>query len=31
MKCKARAYAEKFSWDDCFKRQLNLYREICNK
>lgn len=31
MKQKARAYAEKFSWDDCFKRQLELYRQICNK
>lgn len=31
MKQKARAYAEKFSWNDCFKRQLNLYRQICNK
>ncbi|MBR3669302.1 MAG: glycosyltransferase [Fibrobacter sp.] len=31
MKQKARTYAEKFSWDDCFKRQLELYRQICNK
>jgi Glycosyltransferase len=31
MKQKARAYAEKFSWNDCFKRQLELYRQICNK
>lgn len=31
MKLKARAYAEKFSWNDCFERQLNLYRQICNK
>ena len=28
MKRKARAYAEKFSWNDCFVRQLELYREI---
>ena len=28
MKRKARAYAEKFSWNDCFMRQLELYREI---
>lgn len=28
MKRKARAYAEKFSWNDCFMRQLKLYREI---
>lgn len=27
-KVKARAYAEKFSWNDCFKRQLALYKEI---
>lgn len=27
-KRKARAYAEKFSWNDCFKRQLDLYREL---
>ena len=27
-KAKARKYAEKFSWNDCFKRQLNLYKEI---
>ena len=31
MKQKARTYAEKFSWDDCFKRQLELYRQVCNK
>ena len=31
MKQKARAYAEKFSWNDCFKRQLELYRQICNR
>jgi alpha-1,6-mannosyltransferase len=30
LKQKARAYAEKFSWDECFKRQLNLYQEIYN-
>ena len=29
MKQKARAYAEKFSWKDCFTRQLELYRQIC--
>ncbi len=28
MKRKARNYAEKFSWNDCFVRQLDLYREI---
>ena len=28
MKLKARAYAEKFSWNECFTRQLNLYRKI---
>jgi len=28
MKQKARAYAEKFSWNDCFTRQLELYRQI---
>ena len=27
-KIKARKYAEKFSWNDCFKRQLALYKEI---
>jgi len=27
-KNKARKYAEKFSWNDCFKRQLQLYKEI---
>lgn len=27
-KLKARLYAEKFSWNDCFKRQLDLYNEI---
>ena len=31
MKQKARTYAEKFSWNDCFKRQLELYRHICNR
>ena len=31
MKRKARAYAEKFSWNDCFERQLELYQEIANK
>ena len=30
-KRRARAYAEKFSWNDCFMRQLDLYREISNK
>ncbi len=25
---KARAYAEKFSWDACFQRQMELYREF---
>ena len=28
MKQKARAYAEKFSWNDCFERQLTLYRKL---
>lgn len=28
MKENARAYAEKFSWNDCFKRQLQLYRDL---
>lgn len=28
LKQKARAYAEKFSWNDCFMRQLGLYQEI---
>ena len=28
MKQNARAYAEKFSWTDCFKRQLLLYQQI---
>jgi len=28
MKQKARAYAEKFSWNDCFGRQLDLYRKL---
>ena len=28
MKQKARAYAEKFSWNDCFTRQLELYKQI---
>lgn len=27
-KKKARQYAEKFSWNDCFKRQLELYRNM---
>lgn len=27
-KIKAREYAEKFSWEDCFKRQLQLYQEL---
>jgi len=27
----ARLYAEKFSWNDCFKRQLDLYKEISTK
>ncbi|MCF0221536.1 MAG: glycosyltransferase [Fibrobacter sp.] len=27
-KTNARKYAEKFSWSDCFKRQLTLYKEI---
>ncbi len=31
MKEKARAYAEKFSWNDCFKRQLELYKQIYNQ
>ena len=31
MKQKARAYAEKFSWADCFKRQLELYKLIYNQ
>ena len=30
-KIKARKYAEKFSWNDCFKRQLALYKEIAKK
>lgn len=30
-KWNARAYAEKFSWEDCFKRQLDLYKQIANK
>ena len=30
-KLKARAYAEKFSWDDCFKRQLEIYKQIANQ
>ena len=30
-KLNARAYAEKFSWDDCFRRQLELYKQIANK
>jgi len=29
-KLKARQYAERFSWNDCFMRQLNLYKEISN-
>ena len=28
---KARKYAEKFSWNDCFTRQLALYKEITKK
>lgn len=28
MKKNARSYAEKFSWTDCFKRQLDLYKSI---
>ena len=24
----ARTYAEKFSWNDCFKRQLDLYKKV---
>ena len=28
MKQNARAYAEKFSWNDCFERQLSLYRKL---
>lgn len=28
MKENARTYAEKFSWNDCFKRQLQLYRDL---
>ena len=31
MKQKARVYAEKFSWADCFKRQLELYKLIYNQ
>ena len=31
MKQNARAYAEKFSWADCFKRQLELYKLIYNQ
>ena len=31
MKQKARTYAEKFSWADCFKRQLELYKLIYNQ
>lgn len=30
-KLNARAYAEKFSWDDCFKRQLELYKQIAKQ
>ncbi len=30
-KLNARKYAEQFSWNDCFKRQLNLYQEIHNQ
>lgn len=30
-KINARSYAEKFSWDDCFKRQLELYKQIANQ
>ncbi|SHI77297.1 glycosyltransferase [Fibrobacter sp. UWP2] len=28
MKQNARAYAEKYSWEDCFKRQLDLYKSL---
>lgn len=28
MKQNARAYAENFSWNDCFKRQLQLYKKL---
>lgn len=28
MKLNARKYAEKFSWNDCFKRQLELYKGL---
>ena len=31
MKQNARAYAEKFSWANCFKRQLELYKLIYNQ
>ena len=31
MKQRARSYAEKFSWTDCFKRQLHLYKQIYNQ
>ena len=31
MKQNARAYAENFSWDDCFRRQLGLYKQIYNQ
>lgn len=27
-KANARQYAEKFSWTDCFKRQLDLYKQL---
>ena len=30
-KTNARTYAEKFSWNDCFKRQLDLYKQIYNQ
>jgi alpha-1,6-mannosyltransferase len=30
-KANARTYAEKFSWNDCFKRQLDLYKQIYNQ
>lgn len=28
MKQNARAYAENYSWEDCFKRQFELYKEL---
>ena len=30
-KLNARAYAEKFSWDHCFTRQLEYYKQIANQ